>query len=106
MTDLQPSERAFALQIQGDSMLPDFKPGDRVVIDPKVAPLPGDFVVAKTDDGEATFKKYRPRGLDATGTMVFELVPMNADYPSLRSDITAVRIIGTMIEHRTYRARH
>lgn len=103
ITDLEPSPGTFALEIKGDSMLPEFKPGDRVIIDPEVAPLPGDFVVAKNGDNEATFKKYRPRGTDGTDRLIFELVPLNEDFPSIRSDVTNVVIIGTMIEHRKYR---
>jgi len=105
LTDLKPSTNTFALQIKGDSMLPDFKPGDRVIIDPAVAPLPGDFVVAKNGNNEATFKKYRPRGTDTSEKLVFELVPLNDDFPSIRSDVANVVIIGTMIEHRKYRKR-
>ncbi len=105
MTDLDISSSAFALEIKGDSMLPEFKPGDRVIIDPDIAPQPGDFVVAKNGDHEATFKKYRPRGVGPDGKEVFELVPLNEDYPTIRSDATAVRIVGTMVEHRKYRRR-
>lgn len=103
LTDLELSAHAFALTIRGDSMLPEFNPGDRVIIDPEVAPHPGDFVAAKNGEQEATFKKYRPRGMDASGNMVFELVPLNDDYPTLRSDIEPIRIVGTMVEHRKYR---
>jgi SOS-response transcriptional repressor LexA len=105
MTDLELSEDAFALEIKGDSMLPEFRPGDRVIIDPGIRPQPGDFVVAKNGEEEATFKKYRPRSMDAAGNTVFELVPLNDDYPTIRSDVTPVRIIGTMVEHRKYRRR-
>lgn len=103
MTDLELSSSAFALTIRGDSMLPEFNPGDRVIIDPDVAPHPGDFVAAKNGEQEATFKKYRPRGMDAAGNMVFELIPLNDDYPTLRSDVDHIRIVGTMVEHRKYR---
>lgn len=103
LTDLDLSAHAFALTIRGDSMLPEFNPGDRVIIDPEVAPHPGDFVAAKNGEQEATFKKYRPRGMDASGNMVFELVPLNDDYPTLRSDVEPIRIVGTMVEHRKYR---
>jgi SOS-response transcriptional repressor LexA len=103
MTDLRISSHAFALQIKGDSMLPEFKPGDRVIIDPDVEPHPGDFVVAKNGTNEATFKKYRPRGANQSGAAVFELVPLNDDFPSIRSDLEPLRIIGTMVEHRKYR---
>lgn len=103
MTDLELSPSAFALTIRGDSMLPEFNPGDRVIIDPDVAPHPGDFVAAKNGEQEATFKKYRPRGMDASGNMVFELIPLNDDYPTMRSDVDHIRIVGTMVEHRKYR---
>jgi len=108
LTDLELSASAFALEIKGESMLPDFKPGDRVIIDPEVAPTPGDFVVAKNaEDGknEATFKKYRLRGVDDHGDPVIELVPLNPDFPSYRSDQVPITIIGTMVEHRKYRRK-
>lgn len=107
LTDLTVSRHTFALEIKGKSMEPDFKEGDRVIIDPEVKPQPGDFVAAKTVDdhghGEATFKKYRPRGITATGVEVFELSPLNEDFPSMRSDTMPLQIIGTMVEHRRYR---
>lgn len=97
---------AFALRIKGDSNSPDFKEGEIVIIDPAIAPIPGDMVVAKNGGEEATFKKYRPRGTDENGQDVFELVPLNDDYPTLRSDRDGpMRIIGTMVEHRRFRRR-
>lgn len=105
LTDLDLSAHAFALRIKGDSMLPEFREGDTVIIDPAVGPLPGDYVVAKNGDNEATFKKYRPRGINERGDQVFELVPLNEDYPPIRSDLSHVHIIGTMVEHRRYRKR-
>jgi hypothetical protein len=41
--------------------------------------------------------------MDAAGNMVFELIPLNDDYPTLRSDVDHIRIVGTMVEHRKYR---
>ncbi len=91
---------AFFLEIDGDSMLPEFNPGDRVRIDPEIIPRPGDFVAAKNSSEEATFKKYRVRGIDPAGKEVFELVPLNDDYPIIRSDEHDLTVIGTMTEHR------
>jgi SOS-response transcriptional repressor LexA len=104
-TDYPVSKSAFALEVKGVSMQPEFQPGDHIIIDPTVQPRPGDFVVAKNGEEEATFKKYRPRGVDASGQAVFELVALNEDYPSMRSDVTPMRVIGTMVEHRKYRPR-
>lgn len=103
LTDLDLSGNAFALEIRGESMLPDFKEGDRIILDPAIEPRPGDFVVAKNGDHEATFKKYRPRGINKDGETIFELVPLNEDYAPINSDITPVQIIATMVEHRRYR---
>ncbi len=94
------SQWAFFLEIKGDSMLPEFRPGERVLIDPEVTPSPGDYVAARNTKQGATFKKYRVRGISESGQEIFELVPLNSDYPVLRSDEHHLEIIGTMIEHR------
>lgn len=99
-TDQDLSAWAFALDVEGLSMAPEFKPGDRIIVDPEIAPNPGDFVVARNGSEQATFKKYRPRGIDAAGNMVFELVPLNDDYPTLRSDTERLSVIGVVTEHR------
>lgn len=91
---------AFFLEIEGDSMLPDFTEGDLVLIDPELTPRPGDFVAARNTNQEATFKKYRVRGITESGIDVFELVPLNSDYPVIRSDEHHLSVIGTMVEHR------
>ncbi|CAE6811070.1 LexA repressor [Paraburkholderia aspalathi] len=105
LTDLDVSEQTFALIIDGPSMLPEFNEGDKVIIDPAASPRPGDFVVAKNGKEEATFKKYRPRGTSERGDMVFELVPLNDDFPVLNSERDHLQIIGVMVEHRKYRRR-
>lgn len=103
--DMEEGSRAFAVWVQGNSMAPEFNEGDLIIIDPDVTPLPGDFVVAKNGGEECTFKKYRPRGYKEDGTEIFELVPLNEDYATLRSEISPIHIIGTMIEHRKFRRR-
>jgi SOS-response transcriptional repressor LexA len=101
------SESTFALVIEGDSMMPKFTPGDRIIVDPDVYPVPGDFVVARDElKNETVFKKYRPTGTDDHGNDVYELVPLNDDFPTLRSDSGRLHVIGTMIEHRISRKNH
>lgn len=104
-TDLELGERAFAIVIRGNSMEPEFTEGDLVLIDPDEPLHPGDFVVAKNGEEEATFKKYRPRGYGEDGQEIFELAPLNDDYPTMRSDRQHILIIGTMVEHRRRRKR-
>lgn len=96
-------KHTFALRITGNSMEPEFKEGDVVVIDPDVRPNAGDYVVARNHEEAATFKKYRPRGINESGQDVFELVPLNEDYAPMRSDLQSIQIIGTMVEHTRYR---
>ena len=95
----------FGLWIRGHSMTPMFNEGDLVIIDPDEQPRPGDYVVAKNGSEEATFKKYRPRGIDENGQEVFELVPLNDDFPTMHSDRQHIEIIGVMVEHRIFRKR-
>lgn len=83
-------------------MEPDFKEGDIVIIDPSVKPRPGSFVVAKNGREEVTFKKYRPRSFDVLGNEIFELVPLNDDYPIMKSNEQTIEIVGTMVEHRRF----
>jgi len=105
LTDLDLSEYAFALELEGLSMTPDFNPGDRVIVDPAVAHRPGDFVVAKNGHEEATFKRYRARGVNSAGQEVFELIALNPDYPTISSEHEPVTIIAVMVEHRRYRKK-
>lgn len=94
------SKHSFALRLDGDSMEPRFHHGDVVIIDPERAPKPGNFVVAINGNEETTFKKYRPRAVDSHGVMMFELAPLNDDYPTLHSDRDNLRIIGVCVERR------
>ena len=100
MASVDCSEHTFALIVSGDSMSPDFREGDRIIVDPNVSPRPGNFVIARNHNLEPTFKQYKARGVDATGKEIFELVPLNDSYSSIRSDEIELEIIGTVIEHR------
>lgn len=92
------SRWAFCLDVEGMSMAPRFNPGDRLFVDPDRSPGPGNFVVARNGSNQATFKKYRPRGIDPNGHEIFELVPLNDDFPTLRSDQEQLIVIGVVTE--------
>ena len=49
-------EHAYALEIAGDSMLPVYRDGDRIVVAPSMPPRRGDRVVVKTQSGEVMAK--------------------------------------------------
>ncbi len=91
------SPNAFALRVKGESMLPEFVEGDIIIVDPDIEPDPGRYVVAKNGKNEATFKQYRQRGHNDKGEMVIELVPLNSSHPPIRSDVTPIKIIGTVV---------
>jgi SOS-response transcriptional repressor LexA len=107
VTERSAGGSSFALVVRGTSMEPEFRDGDKIIVDPDVTPQPGDYVVAKLErEDEATFKKFRPRGSDAAGQPVIDLVPLNEDWPVLHIDAANPgRIVGTMVEHRRYRRR-
>ena len=94
------SHSTFALKVKGKSMEPEFVEGDVIIVDPELHPGPGDYVVAKNGGDEATFKKYRARGISEYGEEIFELVPLNDDYAIRNSAQEKIHIIGVVVEHR------
>lgn len=88
---------SFALEIEGESMSPKFTQGDHVIIRTDLAPEPGDYVAALYE-GAVMFRRFRARNKG------FELVPENADWATTQQS-DEIAIIGTMVEHRTYRKR-
>jgi phage repressor protein C with HTH and peptisase S24 domain len=47
---------AYALEITGDSMLPVYREGDRIIVSPSATVRKGDRVVVKTTDGQVMAK--------------------------------------------------
>ena len=92
--------RAFALRIRGRSMEPLYFEGNIIVVDPDVAPQPGDDVVAKlASDTEATFKRYRQKSRTEV-----ELFPLNDMFPILTLNArNPGKIVGVVVEHHRYR---
>lgn len=55
------SDNLVALEVHGDSMIDDhIAEGDYVIVDRRRTPRKGQIVVAITDDGEATLKRWYP----------------------------------------------
>lgn len=92
-------EAIFSVIVQGNSMEPDFKEGDMLIVDTSITPKPGSFVIAQNGSHEATFKKYRVLSHDEYGRDIFELIPLNNDYPTLSSKTHDIRIIGVVVRH-------
>ena len=72
--------------MKDDSMRPELKIHDVLIVDPDQAPNPGNFVVAKLeDDGEVIVRRYRQLSA-VKKTHEFELLAMNDAWASIRVD--------------------
>lgn len=108
VTDLPVSDRAFAVILDDDSMRApagrlgeSFEVGDRLVVDAGAWPSPGDFVAAVSRTSGAVIRKYRLlRAATHESPEVFELVPLNPDYPTERSDEADLKVRGKVVEYR------
>jgi phage repressor protein C with HTH and peptisase S24 domain len=65
----------YALEISGDSMVPVFRDGDRILVSPSIEPRRGDRVVVKTNAGEVMAKE-----LARVTARTIELSSLNRDY--------------------------
>jgi len=67
-------ENAYALEMAGDSMMPLYRPGDRLIVSPAAQIVKGDRVIVKTTDGEVMAKILCKRG-----SKTVELASLNPD---------------------------
>lgn len=72
-------EGAYALKVQGNSMLPLYRDGDVLVIRPEATVRSGDRVVVKTSGGEVMAKVLAKRS-----TQEIELQSLNPEHPNRR----------------------
>lgn len=85
---------AYALIIEGDSMMPEFKPGDRVIFMPNVEPKNGDVVVARlAKTGDVFFKLFHRVGRNGE---IVRLTSFNPAYPPLEYHIKEFAFIHPM----------
>jgi len=69
------SERAVCLRVVGDSMHPEYREGELILVDPAIEARHGDDVIARTPEGKATFKRLQ---VTPDGTF---LIALNPSYP-------------------------
>ena len=72
----QSTESSYALQVQGDSMLPLYRNGDVLIVEPGAVTRKGDRVVVKTTSGEVMAKVLERQTVKAIA-----LVSLNPDHP-------------------------
>lgn len=90
-----PTARAghtYALKVQGDSMLPLYRNGDTLIVDPETQIRTGDRVVVKTRQGEVLAKKLRRQ---TSGTV--DLQSLNPDHPDRTFDAGEIEWIARIV---------
>ena len=90
----QPSDRpgVYALEVQGDSMMPLYRDGDVLIVEPGAQIRRGDRVVARTREGEVMAKvlnRQTPRSI--------ELMSLNPDHPNRSFDVSEIDWIARII---------
>lgn len=89
--------KAFVTRLVDNSMSPEFREGDLVIIDPNTKPMPSNFVLAKTATKEIPLlRKYRENGVDDKGKPVYELEALHRDWSSTQIG-GKVKVIGTLV---------
>ncbi|WP_457568297.1 helix-turn-helix domain-containing protein [Desulfurobacterium sp.] len=97
----EPEERTFFMEVEDDSMYPQFKPGDLVhLADPSFCPLENGDEVVVIKDGEATLKKFK------VGEGKIILIPANGNYEPIElskdeaTNIAVFKVIGFYRKNR------
>ena len=85
-------EHAYALEVSGDSMLPVYRDGDRIVLSPSASLRRGDRVVLKTQTGEVMAKQ-----LVRMSAQRVELKSLNAEYEDRQFLLSDVLFIHRII---------
>lgn len=98
-TELLPKLGAdtFALKMSNDSMMPEFRPNDILVIDPSASPEPGNYVAVKVSGKlEAIICLYKKLSYTSSE---FELLTLNDHWPNIKVvDGVDVEIIGKVVQ--------
>jgi phage repressor protein C with HTH and peptisase S24 domain len=91
---VSPGQKAgcYALEVQGDSMMPLYRDGDVLIVEPDTQVRRGDRVVVKTRDGEVMAKV-----LARQTARTIELASLNPDHPGRTLDMTDVDWIARII---------
>jgi phage repressor protein C with HTH and peptisase S24 domain len=88
----QPADGSYALQVQGDSMLPLYRDGDVLVVQPSATVRKGDRVVVKTLSGEVMAKV-----LERRTAKTIDLVSLNPEHPHRQIAATDVEWLARIV---------
>jgi phage repressor protein C with HTH and peptisase S24 domain len=89
-----PAQKAgvYALEVQGDSMMPLYRDGDVLIVEPGAQVRRNDRVVVKTREGEVMAKVLLRQSARS-----IELLSLNPDHPNRNLDLTDVEWIARII---------
>lgn len=85
-------EKIYALEITGDSMLPLYRDGDRIVVSPTASVRRGDRVVVRTLDGEVMAKVLKRQTAKS-----IELSSFNPEHPDRVLPLSEVNFVARII---------
>jgi phage repressor protein C with HTH and peptisase S24 domain len=83
---------SFALQVQGDSMLPLYRDGDVLIVSPGAIVRRGDRVVVRTYSGEVMAKL-----LERQTTKSIEVVSLNPEHPNREIPMADVEWLARIV---------
>ncbi|HBD7093882.1 TPA: helix-turn-helix domain-containing protein [Legionella pneumophila] len=100
-TELLPelSDNAFAIKMVDDSMMPDIRVGDVLIVEPDSEPKPGDIVVAQIEaEEEVIVRKYKQLSASKNATE-YELATLNNDWADIQVGPNKIQaeIIGCIV---------
>ena len=85
-------ERVYALEINGESMMPLYRDGDTIIVSPSAPVRRGDRVVVRTIDGEVMAKELKRKTLKTV-----ELASLNPEHPDRVLPLSEVSFIASVI---------
>lgn len=86
------SHQAYALQVQGESMLPLYRDSDTLIVDPEARVRQGDRVVARTRGGEIMAKILRRNGPETV-----ELASLNPEHADRQFAVSEIDWIARIL---------
>ncbi len=85
-------EGVYALEVNGDSMMPVYRAGDHILVQPTTEPRRGDRVVVKTTEGEVMAKE-----VERVSAKRLELLSLNPEYPGRALDRKEVAWVARIL---------
>ncbi|MFO2560083.1 S24 family peptidase [Legionella pneumophila serogroup 1] len=91
-------ENAFAFRVQDDSMAPELKVGDVLIVDPDQVVRPGGLVVVCLEDSTtASVRRYKQLSIDSS-MHDYELIAVNENWASVRGTKSCrPRLLGIVL---------